>query len=358
MISIVLGTRPEIIKMTPIIKECQARDLDFQIVHTGQHYSYDMDKVFFSELRLPEADHHLDVGSGTHGEQTARILERTEAVFQNDRPDVVLVQGDTNTVMAASLAASKLHIPVGHVEAGLRSFDRRMPEEINRIMADHISSYLFAPTKQSAKHLHEEGINKGVHITGNTIVDAVMSIREMAEQRCALLGELGLERDGYILVTAHRAENVDDEKRLNNIVKGVGMVSKNLGLPVVFPMHPRTKKMMQKFGIELDGIKAIEPVGVLDFIHLEDHAALVMTDSGGVQEETCILGTPCLTMRNNTERPETVDVGSNVLVGNSPERMARMASIMVNSGRHWKNPFGDGDAAVKILDILQDGLSS
>lgn len=342
--------------MTPIIKECQTRGLEFQIVHTGQHYSYDMDRVFFSELQIPEADRHLDVGSGTHAEQTARILERTESVFLQDRPGVVLVQGDTNTVMAASLAASKLHIPVGHVEAGLRSFDRRMPEEINRIMADHMSSYLFAPTRQSAKHLHEEGINKGVYITGNTIADAVISIKDMAEGRSELLPRLGVQRDGYILVTAHRAENVDDEKRLRNIIKGVGMVSQDLDMPVVFPMHPRTKKMMQKFGIGMDGIEAIDPVGVLDFVHLEDNAALVMTDSGGVQEEACILGTPCLTMRDNTERPETVDVGSNVLVGNSPERMARMASIMVNGTRQWKNPFGDGDAAQRILDVLQDEL--
>lgn len=343
--------------MTPIIKECQSRGIEFDIVHTGQHYSYEMDRVFFSDLGLPEAQYYLEVGSGTHGEQTSRILERTEKVFQKSKPNVVLVQGDTNTVMAAALAASKLHIPIGHVEAGLRSFDRKMPEEINRVMADHISNYLFAPTKQSAKHLHNEGIVKGVHVTGNTIVDAVYSIRDIAKEKSTLLNDLGLQKNRFVLVTAHRAENVDDEKRLRNIMKGINDVSKSLNMKAVFPMHPRTKKMMEQYGIDYGDLTIIEPVGVLDFIHLEDNAALCMTDSGGVQEEACILGTPCLTMRYNTERPETVDAGANVLVGNSPEKMLRMAPIMVNGSRRWKNPFGNGDAAQKILDILQEDLT-
>jgi UDP-N-acetylglucosamine 2-epimerase len=266
-IAIILGTRPEIIKMAPVIRECQRRGLDYSIIHTGQHYSYQMDRIFFEQLELPQPDHNLDVGSGNHGEQTGRILADLEAVLMAERPDVVLVQGDTNTVLAGALAASKLHIKVGHVEAGLRSYDRSMPEEINR---------------------------------------------------------------------------------------GLEMVKSEFGLPVVFPVHPRTRKMVESFGFELDGIRAIEPLGFLEFLQLEAGARLALTDSGGVQEETCILGVPCVTLRDNTERPETLEVKSNVLAGADALRMVENAKRMMQQGNGWKNPFGDGRAGRIIVEHLRN----
>ncbi len=351
MISIVLGTRPEIIKMMPLVKECERRGLEFEIVHSGQHYSFDMDSLFFSQLGLPEADHKLEVGSGRHGEQSARILERCEGVFARSSPSVVLVQGDTNTVMAASLAASKMNIPVGHVEAGLRSYDRSMPEELNRIVSDHLSRFLFAPTSVSKKNLEAEGISENVHVTGNTIVDAVLRIREVADVD-SVLSQLGLKKGGFVLATAHRAENVDSEQRLRRIVEGLNAVSDALSMPVVLPMHPRTAKMLDAYHIDKGSIVATDPLGVLQFVALESSAALCMTDSGGVQEEACILGTPCVTMRDNTERPETVDVGANVLVGADVEKMVAEAGRMVDAAA-WENPFGDGGSAQRIIGILE-----
>ena len=352
MISIVLGTRPEIIKMMPLVKECQRRGLDFELLHSGQHYSFEMDRVFFSQLELPEPDHALEVGSGDHGEQSAKILSGCERVFKSSKPSVVLVQGDTNTVMAASLAAVKLGIPVGHVEAGLRSYDRTMPEEINRVISDHISSYLFAPTEQSRANLAKEGIVSGVHVTGNTIVDSILRIQSIANKDAGAMDELGLETDNFILATSHRAENVDSKERLHRIVSGINAVSEQLQMPAVFPVHPRTRKMIEMHSIDTGSIRIIEPIGVIEFVSLEDKAALCMTDSGGVQEEACILGTPCLTMRENTERPETIGVGANVLVGTNVEMMVRKAKEMVLSKRRWQNPFGDGRASERILDII------
>ncbi len=352
MISMVLGTRPEIIKMMPLVKECERRGIEFEIVHSGQHYSFEMDSLFFSQLGLPEAEHKLEVGSGRHGEQSARIIERCETVFEKSSPSVVLVQGDTNTVMSASIAAAKMGIPVGHVEAGLRSYDRSMPEELNRVVCDHLSSYLFAPTAVSKANLEREGITENVHVTGNTIVDAVLRIKAMADVD-GVLSKLGLKQNGFVLATAHRAENVDSEERLRSIVEGLNAVSERLSMPVVLPMHPRTRKMLGLYGIGIGEIVATEPQGVLQFVALESSAALCVTDSGGVQEEACILGTPCVTMRDNTERPETVDAGANVLVGADAGRIAAGAEKMVGADG-WENPFGDGLSAKRIIDILED----
>jgi UDP-N-acetylglucosamine 2-epimerase (non-hydrolysing) len=304
-IAIILGTRPEIIKMAPIIRECQRRNLDYFVLHTGQHYSYQMDSIFFEQLELPAARYNLDVGSASHAEQTGRIMAGVEKVLMDERPDVVLVQGDTNTVLAGALAASKLHIKVGHVEAGLRSYDRTMPEEINRVVADHISDYLFAPTENSRQNLRKEGIaEEKIHVTGNTIVDSVYQNLEIAKRKVNVLADLGLAPKEYFLVTAHRQENVDSRERLGEILKGLEMVSREFELPVVFPVHPRTRKMAAEFGFEFDGIRAIEPLGFLEFLQLEANARMALTDSGGVQEETCILGVPCVTLRENTERPK------------------------------------------------------
>ena len=352
MISIVLGTRPEIIKMMPLVKECQKRGLDFEVLHSGQHYSFEMDRVFFSQLELSEPDHTLEVGSGDHGEQSSKILSGCERVFKSSKPTTVLVQGDTNTVMAASLAAVKLGIPVGHVEAGLRSYDRTMPEEINRVISDHISSYLFAPTEQSKTNLAKEGIVSGVHVTGNTIVDSVLKIRSIANRDAKTIDQLGLKSGNFILATAHRAENVDSKDRLQRIITGINAVSEELQMPAVFPIHPRTRKMLEMHSIDTDSIRIIEPTGVIEFVSLEAEAALCMTDSGGVQEEACILRTPCMTMRENTERPETLDVGANVLVGTDVQKMVETARKMVFSKNVWENPFGDGRASERILDLI------
>jgi len=352
MISIVLGTRPEIIKMAPIIRACQRIGIEFSVLHTGQHYSYEMDRIFFEELELPQPDYNLDIRSGTHAEQTGKILTGVERIFLNDAPDIILVQGDTNTVMSAALAAAKLHIPVGHVEAGLRSFDRNMPEEINRVVTDHIADILFAPTNFSRDHLLHEGIDvKKIHVTGNTVVDAVYQNRKIAQKRTKILNELGIAPHKYFLATAHRAENVDVKERLEGLISALSTLSEKYAMPVIFPMHPRTQKMLRDFQIPSPGITILQPVGYLDFLELEAHAALVLTDSGGLQEEACILKVPCVTLRENTERPETVTVGANMLAGTDAKRIIEAANRMLSKPKDWENPYGDGKAAERIVGI-------
>lgn len=358
-IAIILGTRPEIIKMSPVIRELERSGLEYFILHTGQHYSYNMDKVFFEQLRLPEARYNLEAGSGMHGEQTGKMLAGIEKVLNKEKPAVVLVQGDTNTVLAGALAASKLHIKVGHVEAGLRSFDRRMPEEINRVLADHCSDCLFAPTERSRNTLLGEGISeKRIYVTGNTVVDAVFQNLELAKEKNTLDG-LGIESGNYFLVTAHRQENVDDPVRFAGILDGVTKLSQEFDTPVVYPIHPRSKMRLQEFGIKTNGnIRFIDPVDYLDFLNLQKGARLVLSDSGGVQEETCILGVPCVSLRDNTERPETADVGSNMLAGTESDSIVECARKMLVKEKGWTNPFGDGKAAEKIVRVVKMVRSS
>lgn len=354
MIGIILGTRPEIIKMSPVITECEKQGLDYFILHTGQHYSYEMDRIFFEMLNLPQPDYNLDVGSGTHASQTGKIMLGIENILSKEQPDVVLVQGDTNTVLSGSLAAAKLHIKIGHVEAGLRSFDRSMPEEINRIVSDHVSDYLFAPTETSYRQLVKEGIDpEKIFVTGNTVVDAVYQNIEIAKNKVNILKDLGLSSKKYILVTFHRAENVDIKERLKGIITGLKLIKDYFSLPVVFPIHPRTEKMIEKFGFSLEEINVIPPQGFLEFLQLEANAKFVLTDSGGLQEETCILGVPCITLRDNTERPETLEVGSNVLAGVNPSTMLSLAKNAVID-KSWNNPYGDGTAAKLIVDVCRE----
>jgi UDP-N-acetylglucosamine 2-epimerase (non-hydrolysing) len=372
-IAIVLGTRPEIIKMSPVIRECKRLGLDYFILHTGQHYSYNMDRVFFEQLELPEANYNLDVGSGSHAEQTGKIITGVERALLKEKPDVVLVEGDTNTVFAGALAASKLHISpyrargvmgqspikVGHVEAGLRSYDRRMPEEINRVLTDHCSDYLFAPTEKAQDNLLREGIPKDrIFVTGNTIVDAVYQNLSISEDSINPLNDLELLPKKYFLVTAHRQENVDVGKRFVGIIKGLELVSDEFGLPVIYPIHPRARKMMNHFGLRASGIEFIEPLDYLSFLQLESKAKLVLTDSGGVQEETCILNVPCVTLRDNTERPETLEVGSNVLAGTNAESILGETKEMLNRNNNWNNPFGDGKAGERIIKFLTNAKYS
>jgi UDP-N-acetylglucosamine 2-epimerase (non-hydrolysing) len=356
MIAIILGTRPEIIKMSPIIRQCEARKLDYRIIHTGQHYSYAMDQAFFDELELPGPAYNLDAGSGSHAEQTGRIMAGVERILDGERPDVVLVQGDTNTVLAGALAAAKLNIPVGHVEAGLRSFDRTMPEETNRVVADHVSSLLFAPTRQARDNLIREGIEPGrIFMTGNTIVDAVYQNLEISKKKAGILQSHDLDPGSYFLVTMHRAENVDSRERMEGILEGLNAVSDTFSLPVFFPIHPRTRKQITAFGLDLGGIIPSEPLGFLQFLQLEANARCILTDSGGIQEEACILGVPCVTMRTTTERPETLSVGSNILTGPDPRQILAGVRLMNNRSNGWKNPFGDARAGERIVEISLQG---
>lgn len=351
-IAIILGTRPEIIKMSPVIRECESRGLDYFVLHTGQHYSYNLDKIFFDELQLPQPRYNIDVGSGSHAEQTGNMMIGIENRLLQEHPDIVLVQGDTNSVLAGSIVAAKLHVDVGHIEAGLRSYDRSMPEEINRILADHCADLLFAPTEKAQKILLHEGIEAdNIFVTGNTIVDAVYQNVKVAEDKVNILEELDLVKNQYILVTVHRQENVDCYERLYSIIKSLQLIHKKLSIPVVFPIHPRTKKQISKFGLNADGIRFIDPLGFLEFLQLESYSRLVMTDSGGAQEETCVLNVPCVTLRNNTERPETVEVGSNILAGVDAEAILGAVEIMINKERVWKNPFGDGKSGRRIIEI-------
>ncbi len=337
-IAIILGTRPEIIKLSPIIRECERRKLDYCLIHTGQHYSYEMDRIFFDELKLPLPGYHLDVGSGSHGRQTGKMLAGIEDILAKEAPGLVYVQGDTNTVLAGALAASKLHIRIGHVEAGLRSFDRAMPEEVNRILTDHLSDLLFAPTAASKELLLKEGLAESrVFVTGNTIVDAVRENLMLTGKK--LLPSLGLSPKSYLLSTLHRQENVDDRARLTEIFKGLGLVSGEYGLPVVLPVHPRTRKMIEAFGLKMpENVRLAEPVGFLEFLEAESNARLVLTDSGGVQEECCILGVPCVTLRESTERPETIQVGANVLAGYRSDRILQSARKMDGRGERMGQP--------------------
>lgn len=353
-ILLVLGTRPEIIKMAPIIRELERSASDFSILHTGQHYSYTMDKVFFEQLALPKTKHNLGVGSGTHAEQTGKMLIGIEKVLLLEQPDVVLVEGDTNSALAGAIAAAKLCIKVGHVEAGLRSYDREMPEEINRILVDHCSDLLFAPTKKSMQILISEGISGNkIFVTGNTIVDAINWNLEISKKKSNILLKLGLGERDYFLATIHRQENVDNEERFRSILKGLEMVEDTFGSAVVYPIHPRARKQVEAFDINIDGLRLIDPLDYLSFLQLESNAKLVLTDSGGVQEEACIMKVPCVTLRDNTERPETLEVGSNMLSGVNPNEIVEKTEQMLRRGRDWTNPFGDGRTGEKIVKVLK-----
>ena len=336
--AIILGTRPEIIKLSPLIRELKEEDI---LIHTNQHYSENMDKVFFDELNLRKPNYNLNVGSGSHGKQTADMLVKIEEILIKEKPDVVIVQGDTNSVLAGALAATKLHIKVAHVEAGLRSFDMSMPEEKNRIMVDHISDYLFSPTQETTQHLLNEGISKDkIFTVGNTIVDATLSNSNLIEKDVS---------NKYMLLTMHRAENVDSRERLEFLISQINLIANSIN--VIFPIHPRTKKMLEEFNLNLhSNITVIEPVGYLEFLKLQKNATLILTDSGGIQEEACILKVPCITLRTTTERPETISVGANILMtSNLEEDVKKMLQINTN----WENPFGE-NATQKIMEILEE----
>ncbi len=353
-LSIIIGTRPEIIKMSSIVRECERRGLDYFILHTGQHYSYNMDKVFFKQLELPAPKYNLDVGSGSHAQETGKMLIGIEKILLRENPDIVLLEGDTNTVLAGALAASKLHIKVAHIEAGLRSYDKKMPEEINRILTDHISDYLFAPTQKAKDILLKEGIPEDkIFVTGNTIVDAVYRNLKIANKRLSILEKLNLKPKNYFLVTLHRQENVDDRERFTEILRSLEQLARQFSLPVIYPLHPRSKRRMEEFGIKADRVKLMPPFDFFSFLQLESNAKLILTDSGGVQEESCILAVPCVTLRDSTERPETIAVGSNTLSGSNLREILQSVESMLNRGDSWVNPLGDGKTGKRIIEILR-----
>ena len=352
-IAIILGTRPEIIKMAPVIRVLQEKQEDFFIIHSNQHYSENMDKIFFQELVLPLPDYNLGIGSADHGNQTGRMLVKIEEILLKENPDVVLSQGDTNTVLAGILAASKQNITTGHVEAGLRSYDWRMPEEKNRMICDVLSDYLFAPTPVQQQILLEEGIPKErIFTVGNTIVDAVLHHKHIAAKKSKIIEKLNLTPKEFVLVTAHRSLNVDSKVSLERLVTLIESIPEITGKSVIYPIHPRTKSKLEQYHLVIKNVTLIEPLGYLDFLQLEQHADLIVTDSGGIQEEACILQVPCITIRENTERPGTITIGANKLVGLEKEKFIEAVSFHQHSNRSWKNPFGDGHTAERIVEVL------
>jgi UDP-N-acetylglucosamine 2-epimerase (non-hydrolysing) len=328
--------------------------MKFFIVHTNQHYSKQMDEVFFRELELPLPKYNLHVGSGLHGTQVGKMLMQIEEILIHERPRIVLVQGDTNSVLAGALAAKKLNIPVGHIEAGLRSYSDTMPEETNRVITDHISSYLFCPTIHSRDILLREGIErKKIVVTGNTIVDILKIGKLRKIEKLKGTQRVLLDPKPFCLLTLHRQENVDNPTTLASILQSISISSEKHRLRTIFPVHPRTEKMIrsQKILVPKE-IECIEPVGYAEFQELEKKARMIATDSGGVQEEACILHIPCITLRDNTERPETIFAGANMIAGTTKKGIAKAMDEMLRKSSTWKNPFGNGTAAQKIVNYI------
>ena len=361
-VAAVLGTRPEIIKLGPVILALKQQRKRFFIIHTGQHYSMNMDGQFFKDLGLPRPrfsyreTQRRRPGRG-HGRQTADMICFVEDILTREKPRSVVVQGDTNTTLAAALVARKLGISVAHVEAGLRSGDWRMPEEHNRVMVDHISDLLFAPTEGARRHLRREGVHGAISVVGNTVVDAVLDNRKRAARR-GILRRLGLNSgEDYFLFTVHREENVDNLKTIKRLRRIFERLSRRFHVPMIFVLHPRTRHRLRFFGQlepleKIENLQLVEPVGYLDFTRLLSDCRMAFTDSGGVQEEACILQVPCVTLRDSTERPETVRVRANLLAGMNPEAVTRAAERMLRRLTRWHNPFGDGRSGQRIVRIL------
>ena len=350
----VVGARPNFMKIAPLMWEIgRRRGIEAYLVHTGQHYDQRMSKLFFEELNIPRPDIDLEVGSGSHAVQTAEVMKRFEPVVVEQRPDAVVVVGDVNSTIACALTAVKLGVPVAHVEAGLRSFDRTMPEEINRILTDSISHWLFVTERSGLENLKHEGVpDERVFLVGNVMIDTLLASRELS-RRSRILEEMELAGRPYAVLTLHRPANVDDPAVLAGLVRAIDRLQREL--PIVFPVHPRTRKTLNASGLgRMAGLRLVEPLGYLDFMKLVSEARLVLTDSGGVQEETTVLGVPCLTMRNNTERPITVEQGTNTLVGLDPERIiAEGLRVLAKPAASRRVPeLWDGRAAARIVDVL------
>jgi UDP-N-acetylglucosamine 2-epimerase len=349
----ILGARPQFIKASVVSSAFKVAGIDELIIHTGQHFDALMSDIFFQDLDLPQPDYHLNIHSLNHGAMTGRMMEKIEELLLEDKPNWICVYGDTNSTLAGALVAAKLHIPLAHIEAGLRSFNRQMPEEVNRVVTDHLSQLLFAPTPLAVKCLHKEGIFAGVHLVGDVMMDSILSYKTKAKQTSDVLTKHQLSSNKFYLATVHRPSNTDDQKRLSSILDSLT----KLDLPVVFPIHPRTQTQIQKMELSHylnnGSILAIPPVSYLDMLMLESNCKAVITDSGGMQKEAYILGRPCLTLRNETEWKETVEVGWNQLV--QPENLCQ---AIANFTPPCEAPalYGQGDASTKIAEIL--GFSS
>lgn len=345
----VIGARPQFIKAAAVSNVIRKEHKEI-LIHTGQHYDENMSKVFFDELGIPKPDYNLAVGSGGHGFQTGSMLIKLEEIYVNEKPDLILVYGDTNSTLAGALCGSKLLIPVAHVEAGLRSFNKSMPEEQNRILTDHISKYLFVPTVSAEKNLKTEGITEGVYNIGDVMYDAILHFKKIAEKNSSIVDRLKLTKGDYILTTIHRAENTNNINRLKNIVEALN----ESGVNIVLPLHPRTKKYIQDYGLHFAGnITVIEPIGYLDMIALEMYSKKIVTDSGGVQKEAFFMQKPCVTMRDETEWIETVENGWNIIAGTDKQKILNGILNFVPTREQW-NIFGDGTAAKKIVDIIKN----
>jgi UDP-N-acetylglucosamine 2-epimerase (non-hydrolysing) len=352
----VVGARPNFMKTAPLMHAMDGADGRFEqsLVHTGQHYDRAMSQVFFEELGLPEPDAYLGVGSGSHAEQTARAMAAFEPVLVRFAPDVVVVVGDVNSTLACALVATKLGVPVAHVEAGLRSFDRTMPEEINRILTDQIADFLFTPSRDGDENLQREGVDaRRVHFVGNIMIDTLVRMLPRADPAC-ICRELHLEQGNFVLATLHRPSNVDTRETLGEIMRALAVVARER--PVVFPVHPRTRGHLAEMGLAQEGgaVHLVDPLGYLDFLALERAAFMVLTDSGGVQEETTYLGVPCLTLRPNTERPVTITSGTNRLVASTCDDIVRAAATVTGkrAGQHEPPELWDGHAAERIAQVL------
>lgn len=350
----IVGARPQFIKAAALsrcIKTFYSADIEEILVHTGQHYDDNMSTVFFEELNIPEPTYHLAITASTHGAMTGRMLEAIEKVLIDERPDTVLIYGDTNSTLAGALAAAKLHIPIAHVEAGLRSFNMRMPEEINRILSDRLSTYLLCPTDQAVKNLHQEGITQGVYQVGDVMYDTSLYFGEQAKKRSQILHTLRLEEGKFVLVTCHRAENTNDQNNLKEILQGISDIARDC--PVIFPMHPRTLSYINQYDLNnyLSDINVVEPLPYLDMVALEQSAKVILTDSGGVQKEAFFYSVPCITMREETEWVETVALGWNQIVGANRKKI-HTAFLEAKKGRHDYAPYGDGQASQSIIHSI------
>ena len=360
-IVLIVGARPNFMKSAPLMRALLANSdrFDTKLIHTGQHYDHALSQLFFDELKIPKPDMYLGVGSASHAEQTAAIMIELEKAFGQLEPDLVVVFGDINSTLAAAVVAAKMCIKLAHVEAGLRSFDNTMPEEINRIVTDRLSNYLFVSEKSGLENLKNEGVSDDkVFYTGNIMIDSLVANLEIAG-KSDILNRLNLESGAYIAMTMHRPANVDDEDILREMFSSIVDISNEM--PIIFPCHPRTKKRLEDFGIsnsESSGLKLIEPLGYLDFLKLQSEAKFVLTDSGGVQEETTYLQIPCITMRENTERPSTVDIGSNIIVGVNPKKIREIALKTIHGeGKKGKIPeHWDGKTAERIVSIMSEQL--
>ena len=353
----VVGARPNFMKVAPLHRVLSATDgIESRIVHTGQHYDEKMSDIFFEQLGMPEPDVYLGVGSGSHAQQTARIMVAFEEVMEAEAPDLVVVVGDVNSTLACALVATKLHVPVAHVEAGLRSGDRRMPEEINRVMTDSIADLLFVTEQSGVDNLKREGIaDERIHLVGNLMIDSLVAFRERAAQ-VDIIEQLGVEPQSYVLMTMHRPSNVDHAEGIAALVETIERLAAER--TVVFPIHPRTKNRIAEFGytdkvMTMSNLKLLEPLGYLQFLRLMEEAAVVVTDSGGIQEETTFLGVPCLTLRENTERPITIEMGTNELMALDPAQIQqRVTEVTDTSYKPQQPPYWDGAAAERIVKVI------